>query len=131
MKIYKDYNSWSNKKIIINDIKNTPYFHEREIWFCFLGVNIGFEQDGSGSDFQRPILIIKKFSKDLFWALPLSKTKKRGDYYFSFNFVNDIISVAVLTQIRLIDVRRLSRKIGYLDLDNFGQIIEKLKGLFP
>lgn len=131
MKIYKDYNGWNSRKIIINDIKNIPYFHEREIWFCFLGTNIGFEQDGAGVDFQRPILIIKKFNRDLFWALPLSKTKRRGHYYFPFNFIDNIISVAILTQIRLIDGRRLSRKIGDLDIDNFKQIIEKLKGLFP
>lgn len=35
-------------------------FYEREIWWCSLGVNIGFEQDGTNDLFERPVLVIKK-----------------------------------------------------------------------
>lgn len=93
----KDFNAWSEKKILINDIKDVPFFHEREIWFCFLGANVGFEQDGRGEDFQRPVLILKKFNNEICWAIPLSKTNRRGKYYFAFQFDSNTVSVAILS----------------------------------
>jgi len=47
--------------------KVRPFFHGREIWFCAIGANIRFEQDGSGTEFLRPVVIIKKFNKEVFW----------------------------------------------------------------
>jgi mRNA interferase MazF len=127
----KDFNKWNNKKIIINDIEHIPFFHEREIWFCFLGVNVGYEQDGQGKDFQRPVVIIKKFNKEICWVIPLSKTKKRNKYYFTFPFDKKTISVAILSQIKLIDAHRLSRKIGVMKEEDFQALIEKLKAILP
>lgn len=127
----KDFNKWNEKKIVVNDIGSLPFFHEREIWFCFLGINVGFEQDGIGEDFQRPVVIIKKFNNEIFWAIPLSKTKKRGKYYFDFPFNKAITSVAILSQIKLIDARRLSYKIGEIDEENYLNLIKKLKALLP
>jgi mRNA interferase MazF len=127
----KDFNIWNTRKIIINEKVQIPFFHQREIWFCFLGLNVGFEQDGKGEDFQRPIVIIKKFNNEVFWAIPLSRTKRRGKYYFEFPFDSNTTSVAILSQIKLIDARRLSRKIGDLDEINFRALIEKLKALLP
>ncbi|MFA7252330.1 MAG: type II toxin-antitoxin system PemK/MazF family toxin [Candidatus Paceibacterota bacterium] len=127
----KDYKSWHTKKEKINNLELRPFFHEREIWFCFIGANIGFEQDGQGKDFQRPVIIVKKFNNEICWAVSLSKTKKRGEYYFAFPFNDKITSVAILSQIKLIDVERLSRKIGDMDENNFCVLVEKLKALFP
>ena len=127
----KDFNKWNSKKIIVNDTEHIPFFHEREIWFCFLGANVGFEQDGQGEDFQRPVVIIKKFNNEICWAIPLSKTKKRGKYYFAFPFDKETISVAILSQIKLIDAHRLSRKIGDMSKTDFKTLIEKLKALLP
>ncbi len=127
----KDFNKWNNKKISVNDLENIPFFHERGIWFCFLGANIGFEQDGQGEDFQRPVVIIRKFNREISWVIPLSKTKKRGKYYFAFPFDNNVTSVAILSQIKLIDARRLSRKIGDMKEQDFKILIEKLKALLP
>jgi mRNA interferase MazF len=125
----KDYKNWHIRKEQINDLEQRPYFHEREIWFCYVGANVGFEQDGQGDDFQRPVVIIKKFNNEICWVISLSKTKKRGEYYFAFPFSDTITSVAILSQIKLIDVERLSRKIGDMSEENFHQLIEKLKAL--
>ena len=40
----KDFKSWHGKKESLHHEKERPFFHEREVWFCSLGVNIGFEQ---------------------------------------------------------------------------------------
>jgi hypothetical protein len=42
----KDFDGWNEKKKDTNE-KIGPFCHERELWWCTLGVNIGFEQDGS------------------------------------------------------------------------------------
>lgn len=127
----KDFNKWNIKKISINNTSNVPFFHEREIWFCFLGANVGLEQDGQGEDFQRPVVIIKKFNNEICWAIPLSTTKKRGKYYFAFPFNENLTSVAILSQIKLIDAHRFSRKIGDINEANFKSLIEKLKAILP
>ncbi len=127
----KDFQKWHNKKAQVDNIEKRPFFHEREIWFCHLGTNIGFEQDGAGKDFQRPVVIIRKFNNEIFWAIPLSKTKKRSRYYYAFPFDKTTMSVAILSQIRLIDAKRLSRKIGDLSESDFANLIEKLKALLP
>jgi len=127
----KDFQKWHDKKKSVDAIAQRPFFHEREIWFCHLGVNVGFEQDGAGSDFQRPIVVIKKFNNEVCWGIPLSKTKKRNQYYFAFPFDDSTTSVAILSQIRLFDARRLSRKIGDMPEADFARMIEKLKAFLP
>ncbi|MBI2023161.1 type II toxin-antitoxin system PemK/MazF family toxin [Candidatus Giovannonibacteria bacterium] len=132
----KDFQNWHNKKSNIDKIEKRPFFHEREIWFCYLGANIGFEQDGSGEEFLRPVLIVRKFNNEIFWGIPLTKAhkklaKKAEKYYFSFSFISDIKSAAILSQIRLIDARRLSRHIGIMPDAEFIKLIEKLKALLP
>lgn len=127
----KDFQKWHDKKSQIDEIEKRPFFHEQEIWFCHLGANIGFEQDGSGEDFQRPVVIIRKFNSEVCWVIPLSKTDKRNRYYFSFKFDDKITSVAIVSQIRLLDARRLSRKIGAIKEDDFKELINKIKALLP
>ena len=130
----KDFIKWHSHKTKIDQIENRPFFHEREIWFCYLGANIGFEEDG-GKDFLRPVVIVRKFSKEIFWGIPLTNTnKKDAPYYFSFVFLREGIehkNTVLLSQIRLIDARRLSYQIGEISKDDFKNLIEKLKRLFP
>lgn len=45
--------NWHNLKCALSESKNRPFFQEREIWFAFVGKNIGFEQDGKGEKFLR------------------------------------------------------------------------------
>lgn len=125
----KNYRDWHNKKTGINDITVRPGFHEREIWFCHLGSNIGFEQDGTGEDFLRPILILRKFNNEIFWGIPLTNTKKDTEHYYPFSFKEGKTSTAILSQIRLIDAKRLSYKIGDISETDFGLLKEKLKAL--
>lgn len=101
---------------------------EREIWFCHLGENIGFEQDGRGEDFLRPVIVIKKFNKEVFWGLPLTKTPKTGPYYFTFLFQEEA-STAILSQIRLLDAKRLKYKCGNISEVDYIGIKTKIRQL--
>ena len=126
----KDFKNWHNKKSSIDNIPERPFFHEKEIWFCYLGVNVGFEQDGESLEFLRPVVIIRKFNNQIFWAIPLTKSsKKDSPYYYSFSFIPEIRSLAIISQIRLIDARRLSRKIGDISDSDFDNIKQKIKQL--
>lgn len=124
----KDYQTWHTKKEFLQDEKARPFFHEREIWFCSLGENIGFEQDGRGEEFLRPVIVIKKFNQEVCWGIPLTKKQKKGQYYFQF-LLGEEVSTAILSQIRLIDSKRLQYKIGDLSEADFVEIRKRLTQL--
>lgn len=126
----KDFKKWHSRKEYIHEEKARPFFREREVWFCALGVNVGFEQDGRGDSFLRPVLITKKFNNESFWGIPLTKNQKEGKYYFSFG-LNREISTAIISQIRLIDAKRLYYKTGTISEKDFSGLIKKLKALLP
>jgi len=129
----KDYTNWHKIKTDVNDLENRVFFHEREIWFCYIGANIGFEQDGDKKEYLRPVLVLKKFNNEIFWGIPLTKSNKVKDnkYYYSFSFIKNIISLAILSQIRLIDAKRLIRKVGDMKEEDFENAKKKLKELLP
>lgn len=127
----KDFKVWHNKKSRIDEVENRPSFHEREIWYCAIGVNVGFEQDGGGKDFLRPVIVFKKFNNEIFWALPLTHTQKDTKYYFQFIFQGNTQSAAILSQVRLVDGRRLSHKIGDISEEDFEKLAKKFKALLP
>ncbi|MCX6720492.1 MAG: type II toxin-antitoxin system PemK/MazF family toxin [Candidatus Staskawiczbacteria bacterium] len=131
----KDYKNWMGLKSGIHNNKIRPFFHEREVWFSSLGENVGYEQDGSGGNFRRPVLILRKFNNEVIWILPLTRTDKTGKYYFRISPVDDKdktdgrASVVILSQIRLVDAKRLQYKIGDIKEDEFIKLKEALKAL--
>jgi mRNA interferase MazF len=133
----KDYRTWTPLKRGLNNA-DAPrlFFHDREIWYCHLGENIGFEQDGSSEGFLRPVVVIRKFNNEIFWGVPLTRTQKDLPFYFTFRFKPNedeppVTSTAVLSQVRLIDAKRLRRKIGDVAEADFALLKEKLKALLP
>ncbi len=125
----KDFQTWHKDKSNIHEDKERPHFHEREIWFTSLGANIGFEIDGKGEKFMRPIIVVKKFNNESLWGLPLTKNPKKSKYYFSFIFKEDQLSTANLSQVRLVDSKRLQYKIGDMHEKDFVKVKEKLRQL--
>ena len=55
------FNQWNDVKKRTQEKTVTAYFREREIYWANLGKNIGYEQNGKGEDFMRPILIFRKY----------------------------------------------------------------------
>ncbi len=94
---------------------------EREIWLVHLGQNIGHEQNGVGTGFVRPVLVLKKFSDDFFVALPLTTKKKKGAFYLE---VNDT-SVLILSQIKALDKKRFVVKKGRISVQKFAEVQKK------
>jgi mRNA interferase MazF len=91
-----------------------PFFKENEIWWCYVGENIGSEINGKSDKFTRPIFIFKKYDKYSFLGLPLSTKNKTGSWYSPIVFAG-IAQVVTLSQGRVLDYRRLKGKMGELD----------------
>ncbi len=125
----KDFDQWNERKKKLHYRVDAPFFHKREIWWCSLGVNIGFEQDGSGEDYYRPILILKGMSRQTCFAIPLTTSVNRHPLRPSIGMIEGKEAHALLSQTRLIDAKRLVRKMGYLDKQIFEQIRKAVKDM--
>lgn len=115
----KDFDTWNEKKKFINAEKSNKLYHAREIWWCSFGLNIGFEHDGMGDEYQRPVLILKGFSSYTCLALPLTSSSKKHPFRVSIGLVDGKQASAILSQLRVIDTKRLLGKVGYLDREKF------------
>lgn len=81
----KDFGNWNiRKKDLDRRTSRPPFFKEKEVWWLSIGVNIGYEEDGKGRNFARPVLILRKFNNQLFLGIPLSTKTKANIYYIEF-----------------------------------------------
>ncbi len=125
----KDFDKWNRQKKNIHNFNTRPVpFHERDIWWCYLGLNIGDEQDGKSEIFERPVLVLKKFNKQLAWVLPLSTKVKDNKYYHVINH-NGILFSVILSQMRMTSAKRFSRFRMKLGRSEFRLIVNKIKYL--
>lgn len=124
-----DFDSWNElkKKIDAENSEPDRFPKEGEVWMSSLGKNIGFEQNGSGDNFSRPVLIVKKFNNNMFWSIPLSTKQKDFDFYYNFTDLNDNQVSAILAQMKLISVKRLKRKLYDLPDAKLKDIKDRLK----
>ena len=65
------------------------------------------------------MVIVSKFNLDACLVVPLTAKPKRGKYYFSVGDISGRDAVAVLSQIRFVDRKRLAVKIATMDHDTF------------
>ena len=117
----KDFDKWNILKKNIDNKKINLYFKEREIWFCYFGCNVGFEQDGKGDNFLRPVLILKKFNKNLFLGIPLTSKIKENKFYYKI-ILNNKKQCLILSQIKIIDIKRLKNKRYIISDDEFKKV---------
>lgn len=122
------YVRWHNTKGFVDNRKSV-FFKERQVWFCYLGNNIGYEQNGSGKDYLRPVLVIKKFNNRLCLVVPLTKKIRDNRFNFIFQYVSEHMSSAIFSQIRLVDSKRLKYLSGYISEKDFIKLKRKTRDL--
>ncbi len=118
----KDFDKWNEYKKVIENDRRIIDVHEREIWWCKIGVNIGSEQDSYSGDFSRPILIVKKFTRTIFWAIPFTRQVRNEQFRFHYT-LRDVKTDGLLPHLRSLDSRRLGKKIGIMSTVDFNALI--------
>jgi len=123
----KNFDSWFALKPKINQKDaNSLFFEERQIWWCSIGANIGSEIDGKHSNFERPVLILKKFGNNTFLGVPMSTKIREGSYYFDI-LIKETQGQLLFHQAKTMDCKRLLRKIIKINPNLFNTIKEKFK----
>lgn len=126
----KDFDGWNEQKKKTNASEDyLPLYYEREVRWCRLGVNIGFEQDGTGKGYSRPVVILKGFSRHVCLVIPLTTSTKKNKYHVAVGKIEDIEAVAIISQLRLIDSRRLDQHIGVVDKETFKGMRKAVKDM--
>lgn len=120
---------WGPLKYRLHATDRLPFFKEGEVWWCSCGENIGIEINGKNTLFSRPVLIYHKYNKCSFLGIPLTSQEHRGSWYVPFK-VHGKVNYAVLCQIRVYDVRRLSSKLCELDENDMKDIVEGFNSLY-
>jgi mRNA interferase MazF len=124
-----EYDKWNRIKQKVNaenpSLNRFPKIGE--VWISTVGKNIGFEQNGTGKNFSRPLLIIYKFNNHMFWAIPLSSKQKRYDFYHNYIDPNSNSVAAIISQLKLVSIKRFRRKIYTLPNQDLIIIKQKLK----
>ncbi len=115
---------WWRTMVLLRGRTSSPLFKEGEIWWCSIGLNIGTEIFGKGQKFTRPVLIFKKFNKDSFLGIPLTSRSKEGVWYVTID-VRGTTRMGILSQIRVLDGKRLTTRIGSLTTENFRTMRER------
>ncbi len=122
----KAFDIWNELKKKLNNRKVVVYANSREIWWCSFGLNIGTELYGKHELFERPVLILKVYNKDTLKAIPLTTKGTNIKYHFKIE-VGEFSSYASLNQAKTISTKRLSRKIGRIDKEQFQTVLQKYK----
>lgn len=124
------FNQWHKVKKGINRTRQLPTFKEREIWWCAIGQNIGFEIYGKGEKFWRPILILDKHNQHTFLGLPLTSKQKSGNSYYHPIHFQGKDGTVLFGQARVLSSKRLSNIMGSVPEPVFMKIRKGYAELF-
>ncbi|OGG50966.1 hypothetical protein A2704_02630 [Candidatus Kaiserbacteria bacterium RIFCSPHIGHO2_01_FULL_54_36b] len=123
----KDFDGWNEQKKVIHAREDVLLYHERDIRWCRLGTNVGFEQDGTGTGHARPVLVLKAFNRSACLVVPLTTSTKQNPYHVSIGLVSNRPASVIISQLRLIDTKRLTVKIMVLNRAKFDKIRKAIK----
>jgi mRNA interferase MazF len=122
----KDLPGWHIKKTSLDGLVSpVNSFKERQIWWVSVGHNVGVEIDGKGPRYARPVIVMRKFSHNAFFGVPLTTTGKENPYLYAFS-LNGVENKAALSQVRVFDARRLINKMGYLTIEDYAEVQRQL-----
>ena len=128
------FDEWNEVKQKTHNTFRQVGFKPRDIFWLRAGQNIGSEEYGKGNEFQRPVLIVKKLTNNLFVGIPLtSKLKEDSNYFHTISYENKkkhIENSAMVLQLKTFDKKRLMGKIGVLNQSQFKIILEKITNMF-
>ena len=122
----KDFDDWNIKKKITDREDKKIIFYEREVWWCIVGKNIGVEIDGKHELFLRPVVVVRKFNKDMALIVATTAQEKTNKYYFLVSGDDGKTYNTCLSQIRNISTKRLFRKIGTISEPDYQALLDNI-----
>jgi mRNA interferase MazF len=125
---HKDFNRWNELKKH-TDEEGSRLYTVREIWWCQLGLNIGSELNGKGTNFLRPAIILRGFGSDACLVAPLTTSAREHPLRLAVGIIDGSPARANLSQLRVVDTRRLVEKMGFLEQDIFTTIRKAARNL--
>ena len=128
----KEFDDWNiiKKNTDAEEVGIERFFHYRDVWWCKFGKNIGFEEDGKGKDFLRPILVLRVLGKNTLLVVPLTTSSEEHFFRVDVGIVDGKPAKAIISQIRVIDARRLQERIDRIDYKYMNILKKAIKGLF-
>ncbi|HEY1835541.1 MAG TPA: hypothetical protein VGG13_01845 [Candidatus Saccharimonadales bacterium] len=115
----KPFDEWNTVKKRLEARGQAPFFKEREVWFAAVGVNVGHEEDGKNDNYERPVLILKKFNRNLFFGVAFSSIFKPENDFYHTVLVKGKASSVILSQAKAYSAKRLWRRMDILDKAEF------------
>ena len=125
----KAFDGWNKVKQLAHE-EQPRLYTVREVWWCRLGVNVGSEQDGSGREYVRPVVIVRAFGPDICVVIPLTTSIRTHPLRIPVGEVQGKMATALLSQMRVVDTRRLVEKVGFLDRQIFTELRKAARKLF-
>ena len=125
----KDFDSWNTQKKQTDKKDKKVIFYEREVWWCIVGTNVGVEIDGKHELFLRPVVVIRKFNKDMLLIAPTTAQDKNNKYYLLVSGEDGKSYNSCLSQIRTISSKRLFRKIGTIKESDYAKLLNKVSDM--
>ncbi len=130
-----DFDAWNDKKqeIHFGNADTNIFVSEREIRYITMWCNIWYEENGK-TEFRRPVLVIKKVW-NLFFTVAMTTKGKNSVFYhkilqgefYQKNRKHKDSSYIILSQVKVVDKKRFTQKIGVVAQNEFLVIKEKLK----
>ena len=133
--------SWMKLKVKLHVFNNGLSYKQRDIWWANVGLNIGSEQNGKNDNFERPVLVLRKFGQNIFWGIPLTSNIKEHIYNHRIKYKaycknemgelceEEKSGVVILNQLKTMSNKRLIRKIGVISEGEFEIVRERIKEL--
>ena len=115
-----DFDAWNEEKKAIHAAARAPIFREGQVWWCRLGVNVGSEVYGKGPQRTRPVIILRKLSRESSIVVPVTSQQptRVGDWYFPMSWsARD--QWVMLHQARMTSAARLTSRMAELPESDF------------
>lgn len=74
----------------------------------------------------RPVVIVRKFNKDMALIVPTTAQDKTNKYYFSVSGEDKKTYNCCLSQVRTISAKRLFRKVGTIAVIDYENLLERM-----
>ncbi len=123
------FQQWHELKSQLDQVTDPPDFREWDIWWCSVGKNFGYEIFGKDDEFSRPVVVIRKYNKKMFFGLPM--TSKRRDFpsHYHYDLKGKSGSI-LLDQGKSFSSNRLLRHISHVHEREAVKIMAAFKGYF-